>query len=217
MSELYISKNGGIPAAHAPTHTDGTDDIQSATATQKGLMTSAYASKLDGIAAGATVGATWGSNITSQPSIVSQAEAEAGSATTERIWTAQRVKQAIYALAAYDLALAVSDETSNLTTGTNKIIFRVPRAFTLTGVKISVTTAPTGSTLIVDVNKNNVSILSTKLSIDIGSKTSVGAATPVVISDTSMTSDAEIEIDIDQVGSTIAGVGLKITFLGILV
>lgn len=55
--------------------------------------------KLDGIAAGATVGATWGSNITGQPAVVGQAEAEAGVATTERIWTAQRVSQAIAALA----------------------------------------------------------------------------------------------------------------------
>jgi hypothetical protein len=42
------------PAAHAATHVNGTDDIQSATAAQKGLMTAAYAGKLDGIEAGAT-------------------------------------------------------------------------------------------------------------------------------------------------------------------
>ncbi|RLI54295.1 MAG: hypothetical protein DRP09_13535, partial [Candidatus Thorarchaeota archaeon] len=36
-------------------HTDGTDDIQDATASQKGLMTQAFASKLDGIEAGADV------------------------------------------------------------------------------------------------------------------------------------------------------------------
>jgi hypothetical protein len=62
-------------------------------------FTTADETKLDGIEAGATVGATWGSNITSQPAVVSQAEAEAGTATTERIWTAQRVAQAIAALA----------------------------------------------------------------------------------------------------------------------
>jgi hypothetical protein len=45
--------------------------------------------KLDGIATGAEV----------NPDVVSQAEAEAGTATTERIWTAQRVAQAIAALA----------------------------------------------------------------------------------------------------------------------
>jgi hypothetical protein len=46
-------------------------------------------SKLAGISAGAEV----------NPDVVSQAEAEAGVATTERIWTAERVKQAIDALA----------------------------------------------------------------------------------------------------------------------
>lgn len=55
--------------------------------------------KLDGIAAGATVGATWGTNVTSQPSIVTQADAEAGSSSTERMFTPQRVGQAIAALA----------------------------------------------------------------------------------------------------------------------
>ena len=49
-----------IPTAHAASHTDGTDDVQDATALQKGLMTLAYAGKLDGIAAGADVtGANW--------------------------------------------------------------------------------------------------------------------------------------------------------------
>jgi len=41
--------------SHASTHTSGADDIQSATAAQKGLMTLAYASKLDGIETGADV------------------------------------------------------------------------------------------------------------------------------------------------------------------
>lgn len=39
------------PTAHAASHTDGSDDIQDATAAQKGLMTSTYALKLDGIIA----------------------------------------------------------------------------------------------------------------------------------------------------------------------
>lgn len=39
------------------------------------------------------------SEVTSKPSTVSQGEAEAGTATTDRLWTAQRVKQAIDALA----------------------------------------------------------------------------------------------------------------------
>jgi len=43
------------PAAHAASHTDGTDDIQDATAAQKGLATTAQITKLDGIEALADV------------------------------------------------------------------------------------------------------------------------------------------------------------------
>jgi len=45
-------------AAHASDHTDGTDDIQDATAAQKGLMTAAFATKLDGIETSATADLT---------------------------------------------------------------------------------------------------------------------------------------------------------------
>lgn len=106
------------------------------------------------------------------------------------------------------------DETTALTTGTGKLTFRMPFAFELTEVRASVTTAPTGSTLIVDINEGGVSILSTTISIDIGETTSTTAATPPVITDTSLADDAEITIDIDQIGSTVAGAGLKITLIG---
>lgn len=43
------------PTAHAGTHTNGTDDIQSATASQKGLATTTQITKLDGIEALADV------------------------------------------------------------------------------------------------------------------------------------------------------------------
>lgn len=43
------------PTNHASNHTDGTDDIQDATAAQKGVATAAQITKLDGIAAGADV------------------------------------------------------------------------------------------------------------------------------------------------------------------
>ena len=112
------------------------------------------------------------------------------------------------------IAFAVSDETTALTTGTAKITFRMPYAMTVTAVRASVTTAPTGSTLVVDINDSGTSILSTKLSIDAGEKTSTTAATAAVISDTALADDAEITIDIDQVGSTIAGAGLKVYITG---
>jgi hypothetical protein len=112
------------------------------------------------------------------------------------------------------IALACSDETTALTTGTAKVTFRMPYAFTLTAVRASVTTAPTGSTLIVDINEGGSTILSTKLSIDASEKTSTTAASAAVISDTALADDAEITIDIDQIGSTIAGAGLKVYLIG---
>ena len=95
-----------------------------------------------------------------------------------------------------------------------KVTFRMPFAFTLTVVRASVTTAPTGSVLTVDINEGGTSILSTKLTIDASEKTSTTAATPAVISDTALADDAEITIDIDTVGSTIAGAGLKVYLIG---
>ena len=108
------------------------------------------------------------------------------------------------------LGIACSDEGTSLAAGTAKVSFRMPYAATLLSCKAEVNTAPTGSTLIVDINESGTSILSTKLSIDASEKTSDTAATAAVISDSSLANDAEITIDIDQVGSTIAGKGLKV-------
>jgi hypothetical protein len=199
----------------------------------------------------------------------SQAEAEAGTGTTVRSWTPQRIWQAIaaslalgtwisgatgkatpvdadtlplsdsaasnglkkltwanlkatlktyldtlYADKAVAIGIACSDETTALTTGTAKATFRMPYAMTLTAVRASVNTAPTGSVLTVDINEAGTTILSTKLTIDASEKTSTTAATPAVISDSALADDAEITIDIDGVGSTIAGKGLKVWLIG---
>ena len=112
------------------------------------------------------------------------------------------------------IQLACSDETTDLTTGTAKVTFRMPFAMTLTAVRASVTTAPTDATLIVDINYSGTTVLSTKLTIDATEKTSTTAAVPAVISDTALADDAEVTVDIDQVGSTVAGAGLKVTLIG---
>ncbi len=112
------------------------------------------------------------------------------------------------------IQLACSDEGTALTTGTAKLTFRMPHAMTLTAVRASVGTAPTGSTLVVDINEGGTSILGTKLSIDATEKTSTTAASAATITDSALADDAEITIDIDQIGSTIAGAGLKVTLIG---
>ena len=113
------------------------------------------------------------------------------------------------------ISIAVSDETTDLTTGTAKATFRMPFAMTLTDVRASVTTAPTGSTLIADINESGSTIMTTnKLSIDATEKTSTTAATAPGITDSALADDAEITVDIDQIGSTGAGAGLKIYLIG---
>jgi hypothetical protein len=114
----------------------------------------------------------------------------------------------------FELVVACSDETTALTTGTAKIIFRMPRGVTLSAVRASLSTAQTsGSIFTVDINEGGSSILSTKLTIDNGEKTSTTAATPPVISDSSLADDAEMTVDIDQVGDGTAK-GLKVTLIG---
>jgi hypothetical protein len=113
-----------------------------------------------------------------------------------------------------NIQVACSDETTALTTGTEKMTFRMPHGMTLTEVRCSVTTAPTGSVLTVDINDSGATILSTKLTIDIGEKTSTTSAIPPVINQISLSDDVEITIDIDTIGSTIAGAGLKVTLIG---
>jgi len=114
-----------------------------------------------------------------------------------------------------EIGIAVSDETTDLATGTGKATFRMPFGMELTEVRASVTTAPTGATLTVDINDSGTTIMSTnKLSIDDGEKTSETAATAPGITDSTLADDAEITVDIDQVGSTVAGAGLKIWLIG---
>jgi hypothetical protein len=112
------------------------------------------------------------------------------------------------------IQLAASDESTALTTGTAKVTFRMPHAMTLTGVRASLSTAQsTGSIFTVDINEGGTSILSTKLTIDNTEKTSTTAATAAVISDSALADDAEITIDIDQIGDGTAK-GLKVTLIG---
>jgi hypothetical protein len=58
-----------------------------------------------------------------------------------------------------ELGIAVSDETTALTTGVAKATFRMPYAMTVTDVRATVSTAPTGSNIIVDINDGVTSIM----------------------------------------------------------
>jgi len=110
------------------------------------------------------------------------------------------------------IGFAAGDEDTDIETGTAKITFRMPFAFTLTEVRANLKTAPTDNPAIFDINESGISILSTKLSVDIGEKTSETAVTPPVISDANLADDAEITVDFDQVGTV--GAGPKLWLIG---
>ncbi len=110
------------------------------------------------------------------------------------------------------IVVAISDETTAITTGTAVVTFRMPFAMTLTAVRASLSTASTSGTPTFDINEGGSTILSTKITIDANEKTSVTAATAPVISDTALADDAEITIDVDAAGT--GAKGAKIYLIG---
>ena len=110
--------------------------------------------------------------------------------------------------------IACSDETTAITTGT-KVIFRLPFDFTVTEVRASLTTAGTGANLVTcDFEQNGTTILSTPITIDAGELTSTTASSPPVISTSTLSDDAAIDCDIDQVDSGGVAAGLKMYLIG---
>jgi hypothetical protein len=111
----------------------------------------------------------------------------------------------------FELVVAASDEITPLTTGTAKITFRMPRAVTLSSVRASLTTAQvSGSLLTINIKESGTTILSTKITLD---NTETTSTTLPVISDANLADDAEMTIDIDQIGNGTAK-GLKVYLIG---
>jgi hypothetical protein len=114
-------------------------------------------------------------------------------------------------------AIAASDETTALTTGTNKVTFRIPYDFTLTKVKASLTTAPAGgmADFEIDIKRNGVTVFTTTPTIDVGETTTETATVPSVLEPTEVVwvNDDVITIDIVSVNGGIAA-GLKVYLIG---
>lgn len=101
FSDAEQTKLAGIESGATADQTDAEIRAAVEAATDSNVFTDADHTKLDGVESGATADQTDAEIETAynnQVSVVSQAEAEAGVATTVRRWTAQRVKQAIAAL-----------------------------------------------------------------------------------------------------------------------
>ena len=111
--------------------------------------------------------------------------------------------------------VACSDEESDLETGDDKLQFRMPFQFELTDIIANVNTNPTGADLHVMVQEDGVDIMSGNgIEIDADETTSETAVTQPTITDSTLAFNSIISVDLDQVGSTLAGTGLKINFIG---
>jgi hypothetical protein len=106
------------------------------------------------------------------------------------------------------ISFAISDTSSDLTAGDTDS-FIAPYDFTLTGYFISVSEAPTGSNLVVDLKKNGVSVTSTNASIESGETSSITGIAPV-ISTSAFNKGDLITPNINQVGALTTGKSLKI-------
>jgi hypothetical protein len=109
-----------------------------------------------------------------------------------------------------DFIVALGDESTAITTGV-KVTLRAPRAMTLSKVKAALTTASSSGLPQFDVKKNGTSIFSTKPTIDAAEKTSETAATPAVLSTTSIAADDELTFEVVAAGTGAAGA--KITMV----
>jgi len=113
------------------------------------------------------------------------------------------------------IGIACGDETTVTAVATGVTEFQMPYAFTLTEVRATLTTAPTTDAgFTVDINEGGTTILSTKITIDATEKTSTSAATPAVISDSSLADGAVITIDVDAASTGATEAGLKIWLIG---
>ena len=96
-----------------------------------------------------------------------------------------------------------------LTTGAMNLRFYSPGAMTIAEVFIAVNTAPTGDSIIVDVNKNGTTIFT-----DQGKRPEIPDGDNTDTSDTpdvtSLAKNDYITSDIDQVGSTTSGLDLTV-------
>ena len=82
------------------------------------------------------------------------------------------------------------------------------QAFTITSIRASVGTAPTGSSLIVDVNKNGTTLFTTQSARPtIAAGTNTATTVPAV---TSVAAGDYLTVDVDQIGSSNAGSDLTV-------
>lgn len=100
---------------------------------------------------------------------------------------------------------------STLFIGSNQTpIIIVPQSMTIIKISAVVKTAPTGSTIILDINKNGSTIWSTQANrLTIADGSTSGSTTS--INTTSLVEGDLLTVDLDQVGSNVSGADLTVS------
>jgi hypothetical protein len=106
-----------------------------------------------------------------------------------------------------DMGFALSGETNAVYTGTNFTCY-LPFAFTITNSYADVRTAPTGADLQVVLKQEGAIVFTNTIAA------SALKSTNTTFVSSSMTNRALIEVNVQQVGSTVAGAGLKLWLQG---
>ena len=127
--------------------------------------------------------------------------ADSGEATGNK-WTANTTS----------FVLACSDETTAIEDTGTVLTFYPPIAYTVTGVRASLTTTSSSGTPTIDIHEGATTILSTKITIDAGDLISTDSATQPVIDDPDLADEAKITIDVDVTGTD--ATGLKVYIIG---
>ena len=111
--------------------------------------------------------------------------------------------------------IACSDETSDLEVGDDKAQIQLPFQFEQTAISANVNVASTGADINIQVQEDNVNIMSgVGITIDATETSSLTSATLPTITDSTLASGSIISVDLDHIGSGDSGKGLKINLIG---
>lgn len=105
--------------------------------------------------------------------------------------------------AAESIYFTVAGRNFAVTPNPNKFVYRLPYNFTVTSIKASCANNQLVVPTVIDVNINGTSMMTTnKLVIDVGTRTTVGAAVAPVLTTTVLLEDDELIVDLDSSDGT---------------
>ena len=110
------------------------------------------------------------------------------------------------------IVLPISDETSDLTTGDSVYTFFLPYAITIDKIYGSLNSHCGGSSVLVDIQKNGTSLFDTQ-KLEIPTNSDMNTVQPDFDSNLVLDAFSKITFNIDQIGSGVAGYGLKVMII----